>query len=167
MQRSTASIRRMRIRTIAWVAILGGLLESTSPAQPVDPEKVPTRPAARYRVTLQTPQTIFQGQDTAIVVRVQSGRGLPVDGVLVMFQVDAPQTRYTSIRPTRAHTRGGRVRAIVRSELLGRVRITVRVGSLIKRTTLTVVMPIAMGDTPRDAYPHARKHLPCSWAATT
>ena len=56
MQRSTASMRCMRIRTIAWVAILGGLLESTSPAQPVDPEKVPTRPAARYRVTLQTPR---------------------------------------------------------------------------------------------------------------
>ena len=94
---------------------------------------------------------IFQGQNTAIGVRVQHGRGLPVEGVRVAFQVDAPRTRYASIQPVRADTQGGRVRAIVWSDLVDRVRITVRVGTLIIRTILTVVRPLAHGERPRDA----------------
>jgi hypothetical protein len=111
----------------------------------------PTPSAARYRVTLETPQTIFQGQDATVVVHVQNGQGLPVDGILVAFQVDPPWARYTSIRPTRARTRGGRVRAILRSDLVGQVRIAVQVGTLTKQATITVVMPIATGHGHADA----------------
>src|SRR5262249_28614869 len=139
-------------RTMAWVAILVGLLGSASPAQPVLLGGAPTLSSAGYRVTLESPQTIFQGQDAAVVVRVQNGQGLPVDGVLVVFQVDPPRARYASIRPARAHARGGRVRARVRSDLVGQVRITVRVGALTKRATITVVVPIASGDGHADAY---------------
>jgi hypothetical protein len=128
------------------VAILVGLLGSASPAQPVLLGRAPTLPAARYRVTLEIPQTIFQWQDAPVVVRVQNEQGLPVDGLLVAFQVDPPRARYTSIQPARARTQGGRMRAIVRADLVGQVRITIRVGTLTKRATITVVMPIASGD---------------------
>src|SRR5262249_20448502 len=56
-------------RTMAWVAILVGLLGSASPAQPVLLGGAPTLSSAGYRVTLESPQTIFQGQDAAVVVR--------------------------------------------------------------------------------------------------
>jgi hypothetical protein len=130
-------------RTVACVAILIGLLGSTNPAQPLLLGRAPTLPSARYRVTLETPQTIFQWQDAAVVVRVQNEQGLPVDGLRVALQVDPPWARYASIRPARARTQGGRIRAILRSELVGQVRITVRVGALTKQATITVVMPIA------------------------
>jgi hypothetical protein len=105
----------------------------------------PTLSSVRYRVTLETPQTIFQWQDAPVVVRVQNEQGLPVDGILVAFQVDPAWARHASIQPARARTQGGRVRAILRADLLGRVRITVRVGALTKRATITVVMPTATG----------------------
>jgi hypothetical protein len=108
--------------------------------------------SARYRVTLETPQTMFQGHDAAVVVRVQNEQGLPVDGLLVVFQIDPPWARYASIRPGQARTRGGRVRAIVRAELVGQVRLTVRVGALTKQATITVVMPIAAGQRHAEAY---------------
>jgi hypothetical protein len=72
--------------------------------------------------------------------------------MLVVFQVDPPRTRYASIRPARARTQGGRVRALVRSDLVGQVRITVRVGAFTKQATITVVVPIARGDGHADAY---------------
>jgi len=163
VQRSTAARRSMRVRTIVWVALLGGLLRSASLAQPGSLARSPTVSAGRYRVTLQTPQTIFQGQDTTLLVGVQNAQGQPVDGVLVAFQVDARRTPYASIRPARAYTQSGRVHAIVRSALLGRVRIIVRVGTVTQRTILTVVMPLAMGEGPREAYgtcPEAPARLP-------
>ena len=151
---------------MAWAALLGGLVGSARLAQPGSLAWSPTVSAGRYRVTLQTPQTIFQGQETPLLVGVQNAQGQPVDGVLVAFQVDARRTPYASIRPARAYTEGGRVRALVRSALLGRVRILVRVGTVTQRTIRTVVMPLAMGEGPRDAYgarPAAPARLPgCS-----
>jgi hypothetical protein len=145
MQMATERVPCVGFHTVACVASLIGLLGSANPAQPVLLGRVPTLSSARYRVTLEAPQTIFQWQDAAVVVRVQNARGLPVDGLLVAFQVDPPWARYASIRPARARTQGGRVRAIVRADLVGQVRITVRVGALTKQATITVVMPIATG----------------------
>jgi hypothetical protein len=108
--------------------------------------------STRYRVTLETPQTMFQWQDTAVVVHVQNGQGLPVDGLLVVFQVDMPWARYASIRPARARTQGGKVRAILRAELVGQVRLTVRVGALTKQATITVVTPVVTGYGHGDVY---------------
>ena len=139
--------------TVACVAILVGLLGSASPAQPVLLGRAASLPSARYRVTLETPQTIFQGQGAPVVVHVQNAQGLPVDGIPVAFQVDPPWARYASIRPVRARTQGGRVRAIVRVDVVGRVRITVRVGALTKQATITVVMPIACSEGHADACP--------------
>jgi hypothetical protein len=168
VQRSTAPRRSMRVRTMAWAALLGGLVGSASPAQPASLTRSPTVFAGRSRVTLQTPQTIFQGQETALIVGVSNTQGQPVDGVLVAFQVDACRTPYASIRPAQAYTQGGRLRAIVRSALLGRGRNIVRVGTVTQRTLRTVVMPLAMGEGPREAYgarPAAPARLPgfSSW----
>lgn len=137
--------------TVACVTILAWLLGSASLAQPGRLGRSSTLSSGRYRVTLETPQAIFQGQDAAVVVRVQNGQGLPVDGISVAFQVDPPWTRYVSLRPARARTQGGRVRTIVRAEQVGQVRLTVRVGTLTKRATITVVVPIATGDGQGDA----------------
>jgi hypothetical protein len=131
--------------TVACVAILIGLLGSAHPVQQGLLGKAPTLSSARYRITLETPQTIFQWQDAVVVVRVQNEQGLPVDGLLVALQVDPPWARYVSIRPARARTRGGMIRALLRADLVGQVRIAVRVGALIKQATITVVMPIATG----------------------
>jgi hypothetical protein len=85
--------------TVACVAILIGLLGSAHPVQQGLLGKAPTLSSARYRITLETPQTIFQRQDAAVVVRVQNEQGLPVDGLLVVLQVDPPWARYVSIGP--------------------------------------------------------------------
>jgi hypothetical protein len=151
MQRSTERVPRVGFHTVAWVAILVGLLGSASPTQLGLLGRSPTLSSARYRVTLEAPQTIFQWQDAAVVVRMQNGQELPIDGILVVFQVDPPRAQYASIRPARARTEGGRVRAIVRSDLVGQVRITVRVGALTKRATITVVVPIATENGHADA----------------
>jgi hypothetical protein len=135
MQISTECVPCVGLHTVACVMIVAGILGRS-----------PALSSARYRITLEAPQTIFQGQDATVVVRVQNGQGLPVDGILVVFQVDPPRTQYASIRPARARTQGGRVRAIVRSDLVGQMRITVRVGALTKRATIMVVTPIATGD---------------------
>lgn len=151
MKISTERADILDFRIVAYVVILVGFLGSAHPVQPALLGKAPTLSSARYRVTLETPQTVFRGQDAAVVVYVQNGQGLPVDGILVALQVDPPWARYASIRPVRARTRGGRVRALLRSDLVGQVRITVRVGALTKQATITVVMPIATGHGHADA----------------
>src|SRR4030095_14584239 len=90
MQMATERAPCVGFHIVACVAILVGLLGSANPAQPVLLGRTPTLSSARYRVTLETPQTIFQGQDATVVVRVQNGQGLPVDGILVALQVDPP-----------------------------------------------------------------------------
>jgi hypothetical protein len=87
--------------TVACVALLVGLLGSAHPVQQGLLGKAPTLSSARYRITLETPQTIFQRQDAAVVVRVQNEQGLPVDGLLVALQVDPPWARY-AVDPARA-----------------------------------------------------------------
>ena len=141
------------------MAALLGRLGSVSPGQPEALGRVSTLSVARYRVTLETPPTIFQGQDAAVVVRVQTGQGRPVDGVLVVLQVDPPWARYASLRPARARTQHGTIRAIVRSDLVGRVQITVRVGAITTQATITVVMPLAMRDGHTETCAHARRPL--------
>jgi len=103
---------------------------------------------ARYRVALETPQTIFRWQDAAVVVHVQNGQGLPADGIPVTFQVDPAWARYVSIRPARALTQGGRVRVMLWADMVGLVWITARVGTVTQRAAITVVMPIATGYGP-------------------
>ena len=98
-----------------------------------------------YRVALEAPNTIFRRQDAALVVCVQNGPGLPVDGIPVTFQVDPAWARYVSIRPARALTQGGRARTMLRAESVGLMGVTVRVGSFTKRAAITVVMPVATG----------------------
>jgi hypothetical protein len=134
------------------MAILVGLLGFSNPAQPILLRRAPTLSAERYRVTLEVPQTIFQWQDTAVVVRVQNRQGLPVDGILVVLQVDPSWIRYASLRPTRARTQHGTVRAILRADLVGRMQLTARVGAVTKQATITVVIPIAMWHGPADAH---------------
>ena len=142
----TERVSLVGFHTVTCVALLIGLLRSANSAQPVLLGRSPTLSSSRYRVTLEAPQTIFQWQDAAVVVYVQNAQGAPVDDILVTFQVNPLWARYASVRPARARTRVGRVRAILRSNLLGRVRLTVWVGTLMKQATITVVMPIAMGD---------------------
>ena len=149
MQRLTEHTCFVGCHTVAWVTVLVGLLGCASSAHPVLLGRVPTLSCARYRVTLEMPQMIFQGQDTAMVVRVQNEQGLPVEGLHVVFQVDPAWAKYTSVRPARAHTQGGKVRAIVRTDLVGLVRIAVRVGAVTKWMTIRVMIPLAMGYTVR------------------
>jgi len=46
--------------TVACAALFVGLLGPAHPVQQVPLGKAPTLSAARYRITLETPQTIFQ-----------------------------------------------------------------------------------------------------------
>ena len=166
MQKSLERRPFVGVHTMACVAILVGFLGPARPVQSVLLGRSPTPSSARYHVTLETPQTIFQWQDTAVVVRVQNEQGLPLDGMLVTLQVDPARARYVSIRPTRAHTRGGRVRAILRSELVGRVGVSVRVGAITLQATMTVVMPIAAGGGHAAGCSAGPRWLTCPWTST-
>ena len=125
---------------VAWMMLQSGLLAAAPAAAG---GKVSTLAATAYRITLEAPQVIFQGQDAPVVVHVQNRQGLPVDGIAVVFKIAPPRVRYASIQPARAHTEDGRVDAILRSDLIGRLHITARVGTLTKQAPNTVVMPIA------------------------
>ena len=157
---STPRTHGWGLHTVASVAILVGLLESASPAPPVLLETPWPLSSARYRVALETPPTIFQWQDAAVVVRVQNRQGLPVEGILVTFQVDPAWARYASIHPARALTQGGRARAILRADMVGLVWFTVRVGAFTQRAAITVVMPIAR-DSGTDAARSGRHNVYC------
>lgn len=142
----TARLHVVHFCLVFWVTLLGGLPDAASPA----PSRLPaweTPPlsagAGRYHVTLETPQTVFQGQDTAIVVHVHNGQGLPLDGIAVAFQVEPHRSKYASIRPAQALTRAGKVRARLRAERVGQVQITVRVGLVTQQATITVITPMA------------------------
>jgi hypothetical protein len=165
MKMSTEYAHCLSLHTLACVAMLVGLLGSASPAQLVLFGTPAPLSYARYRVVLETPQTIFRWQDAAVVVRVQNRLGLPVDGIPVTFQVDPSWARYASIRPARALTQGGRVRVMLRADMVGLVWITVRVGVVTKRVAITVVMPIATGYGPAVGAAHDRGKLTVSRAS--
>lgn len=145
---STQRAHCLGLHTLARVAMLVGLLGSASPAQPVLLGTPSPLSYARYRVALETPQTIFRWQDAAVVVHVRNGQGLPANGVPVTFQVDPAWARYVSIRPAHALTQGGRVRVMLRADMVGLVWITARVGAVTQRAAIAVVMPIATGYGP-------------------
>lgn len=148
---STKRAHCLGLHTVAWVAILVGFLGSASPAQPVLLGTPSPLSYVRYRVALETPQTIFRWQDTAVVVRVQNRQGFPVDGIPVTLQVDPAWARYASIRPARALTQSGRVRVMLRADMIGLMWVTARVGAVTQRAAITVVMPIATGYGPIDS----------------
>lgn len=161
---STQRAHCLGLHTVACVAILVGLLGSASPAQPVLLGTPAPLSYERYRVALETPQTIFRWQDAAVVVRVRNRQGLPVDGIPVTFQVDPVWAQYVSIRPARALTQGGRVRVMLWADMTGLVWVTARVGAVTQRAAITVVMPIATGYGPVDSRGQggARARISCS-----
>ena len=148
----TARRHGVRLCLVVWIALLVGLPDAGRPAPPRLPGWGTLRlSAGRYRVTLETPQTVFRGQDASIVVHVQNGQGLPLDGIPVAFQVEPGRATYTSIQPAQTLTRAGRARVRLRAELVGQVQITVRVGLMTQQATIIVITPIAFDCRMRSA----------------
>ena len=87
----------------------------------------------------QVPRTVFQGQSTEVVLRVQNGQGEPLDGVPVLFQVDSTWSWDASIFPLRTVTQHGTARTQFRADRIGGVDVTTRVEHITKTATIGVV----------------------------
>jgi hypothetical protein len=86
---------------------------------------------------------MFQQQTIEVVVQVQSKRGQLVDGLPVEFHLASSSTRPTSLVPMRTTTRQGIARAFLRADYVGTVQVMIRVGSITKRATIVVLVPVA------------------------
>ena len=73
-----------------------------------------------------------------LVVRVQDAQGRPVDGVAVRFALEPPWPQSASITPQQAHTRDGRVRAILEPETTGLIRVRARVENVTQEVAIVV-----------------------------
>jgi hypothetical protein len=65
-----------------------------------------------------------------LIVSVENGQGLPLDGILVEFTMDSAWTESADIIPTRVLSKTGKARAVFRARSVGRVRVTARVDTL-------------------------------------
>ena len=116
--RSVSSLPRS-VLGLCLVLILGGL--------GCAPKLVgPTAPSG-YRFAMRGHGTLYVGQRTALVIRVQDASGQTVDGVPVEFQVDPSWADRASVKPASVTTSGGQAQTIFRATTTGVVPVTVRV----------------------------------------
>ena len=75
----------------------------------------------------------------AVVVRVRSGQGQPVDGVPVVFELEPFWAQSVGLAPLQTVTRDGMARAIfAQPQTTGVVHITARVDNTTARTRITI-----------------------------
>jgi hypothetical protein len=65
-----------------------------------------------------------------LVVSVENGQGLPLEGILVEFTMDSAWAGSADIIPSRVLSKAGKARALFRARSVGRVRVTARVDTL-------------------------------------
>ena len=75
--------------------------------------------ATGYFFTVLYPSTILLHAATEIVVKVQDAAGQPVDGLPVLFEVDASWSGDATISPARVSTHKGRASAVIEVGVLG------------------------------------------------
>ena len=76
-----------------------------------------------------------------LVVRVQDAQGRPVDGVVVVFELEPAWQQSASVTPQQASTRDGMARAILAPELIGAIRVMARVENVTQKVVITVSLP--------------------------
>lgn len=65
-----------------------------------------------------------------LIVSVENGQGLPLDGILVEFTMDSAWAESADIIPPRVLSKAGKARVVFRARSTGRVRVTARVDTL-------------------------------------
>jgi len=91
------------------------------------PKLVGPTASTGYFFTVHDPNSILLRTATEVVVKVQDAAGQPVDGVPVIFGVDASWSADATISPTRVPTRKGRASAVIDVGVLGIMPVWVTV----------------------------------------
>jgi hypothetical protein len=86
----------------------------------------PTSNSGYFFSILTTPM-VLKGEPMPLVVQVQDARGNPVNGIPVEFEVEPAWRQEATVSASRVITSQGRAQTIFRAELVGIVRVTVRV----------------------------------------
>ena len=112
------------------------------------PKLVGPTASTGYFFVVYPPNVVLVRIGDEIVVKVQDAAGRPVDGLPVMFEVDASWSRTATISPARVPTHKGRARAFFNAGVLGRVPVRITVDG----TTQEIIIAVdARGDIPSGA----------------
>jgi len=76
--------------------------------------------------------------ELALVVSVESGQGVPLDGVLVEFLADPAWGQAAIVKPTRTLTKEGKARAVFRAFDTGSAPVVARVDTMTHQVIVTV-----------------------------
>jgi hypothetical protein len=101
-----------------------------------------------YFFTVLYPSTILLRAATEIVVKVQDAAGQPVDGLPVLFEIDASWSGDATISPARVATRKGRASAVIDAGVLGIMPLWVTVDGTRRKIEITTAQ---RGDVPSGA----------------
>jgi hypothetical protein len=101
-----------------------------------------------YFFTVLYPNTILLRMGTEIDVKVQDAAGRQVDGIPVLFEVDASWSRDATINPARTLTRKGRASAVIDVGVLGTLPVRVTVDGT---TQVIEISCTERGDVPSGA----------------
>lgn len=83
----------------------------------------------------------YLADSTQVIVRVHNAQGQAVNGVPVEFQVEPSWAQNASLTPSRAITQDGEAHAVFHANLIGVVRLVVRVEDRARDTTIVVSPP--------------------------
>jgi hypothetical protein len=112
------------------------------------PKLVGPTASTSYFFVVYHPNAVLVRIGDEIIVKVQDAAGQPVDGLPVMFEVDASWSGNATINPARIPTHKGRASAFFNAGVLGRVPVQVTVDG----TTQEVIIAVdARGDIPSGA----------------
>lgn len=92
-----------------------------------------------YFFSVQGPPPILLRTDAEVFVRVQDAAGQPVEGLPVMFEVDASWSREATISPARVPTQNGEASALIHVSIIGVVPIWVTVDGTTQAFHIAVV----------------------------
>jgi hypothetical protein len=93
--------------------------------------------SAGYFFTVLYPNTILLRADSEIVVKVQNAAGQPVDGIPVLFEVDASWSGDATISPARVATHKGRASAFIDAGILGILPVWITVDGTTQEIRIT------------------------------
>jgi hypothetical protein len=102
------------------------------------PKRIGPSASSEYFFTILTTPTVLRGESIALVVKVQSAQGRPVDGVPVEFEVAPTWAGSASVSPPHVVTQQGKAQTIFQASLVGVVPVTVRVDGSTEKILFSV-----------------------------
>ena len=111
------------------------------------PKLIGPTSASGYFFAILATFSVLRGERVPLTVQVQDAKGNPVDGIAVEFEVDPAWGQDAAVSAARVITSQGRAQTIFWAELVGVIKVTVRVDN----TTAEVAIASSLrGDMNRE-----------------